>query len=173
MESLYNVGMKILTASAIAVVLFAPIDLADPTLYPVPIEPVAEVIIDPEEHLCLQKNIYFEARNQGREGMKGVAAVTLNRVNDPRFPDTICEVVYQRKQFSWANRGDREPRLTVKAEVRAWEMAGEVAERAMLGIMEHSVGQAQYFHTTSVRPGWRGMEPVITIRDHIFLYQPM
>ena len=34
-------------------------------------------------------NIYFEARNQGL-GWSAVASVTLNRVNDKRFPNTVC-----------------------------------------------------------------------------------
>jgi len=62
---------------------------------------------------CLAKNIYFEARNEPFAGQFAVALVTLNRVNDTAFPDTICKVVYQgihttdgfpkrdRCQFSW------------------------------------------------------------------------
>ena len=44
---------------------------------------------------CLALNIYHEARSQGTAGIFGVTAVVLNRVNDERFPNTICEVVYQ------------------------------------------------------------------------------
>ena len=62
---------------------------------------------------CLAENIYFEARNQGFAGWVAVAQVTLNRVRDDRFPNTICEVVKQgltyesgfpirdKCQFSW------------------------------------------------------------------------
>ena len=44
---------------------------------------------------CLAKNIYFEARNEPFAGQFAVALVTLNRVNDSAFPNTICKVVYQ------------------------------------------------------------------------------
>src|SRR6056300_583226 len=45
------------------------------------------------ETMCLAENVYFEARNQGTAGKLAVIAVTLNRVEDERFPDTICGVV--------------------------------------------------------------------------------
>jgi len=32
-----------------------------------------------------------------------VGSVVLNRTEDPRFPDDVCEVVSQRGQFSWYN----------------------------------------------------------------------
>ena len=49
-----------------------------------------------EEHIqCLAVNIYHEARDQGTAGKLAVSAVVLNRVNDKRFPNTVCEVVLQ------------------------------------------------------------------------------
>src|SRR5210317_144981 len=58
-----------------------------------------------DDMYCLQQNIYFEARNQSINGQIAVAWVTLHRVDDPRYPNTICEVVWQRKQFSWTHDG--------------------------------------------------------------------
>ena len=50
----------------------------------------------PEEELeCLIQNIYFEASTQNEYGKIGVAQVTLNRVDSPDFPNTICGVVHQ------------------------------------------------------------------------------
>lgn len=37
--------------------------------------------------------------------MKAVAIVTINRVKNSKFPGTICDVVYQPKQFSWTLSG--------------------------------------------------------------------
>ena len=54
---------------------------------------------------CLALNVYHEARDQGTAGLFGVTAVVLNRVNDKRFPNTICEVVYQGPtRESWKTR---------------------------------------------------------------------
>ncbi len=50
---------------------------------------------------CLSKNIYHEAANQSDDGRAAVGFVTLTRYNDRNFPDTICDVVFERKQFSW------------------------------------------------------------------------
>ena len=50
---------------------------------------------DPEGMECLAKNIYFESRNQSHLGQMAVAHVTINRVLDKRYPDTVCKVVHQ------------------------------------------------------------------------------
>ena len=78
-------------------------------------EPIPEVeekefkpinVFDVEEARCLAENIYHEARNQGTAGWLAVAAVTLNRVTDDRFPDSICGVVFQSEtRESWRTKG--------------------------------------------------------------------
>ena len=50
---------------------------------------------------CLARNIWYEARGEGLAGWKVVADVTLNRVANQKFPDSVCAVVYQPYQFSW------------------------------------------------------------------------
>ncbi|MGH6921343.1 MAG: cell wall hydrolase, partial [Geminicoccaceae bacterium] len=57
------------------------------------------------EH-CLALAMYWEAQSEGPDGMLAVAAVVLNRVAHPEFPDTVCGVVRQGGesppcQFSW------------------------------------------------------------------------
>ena len=56
-----------------------------------------------EKHIeCLAMNMYHEARNQGTAGRLAVSAVVMNRVNDKRFPNTVCEVVLQSQmKKSW------------------------------------------------------------------------
>mgnify|MGYP003324414285 CR=1 FL=1 len=44
------------------------------------------------DRFCLAQNIYFEAGNQPFIGRYAVANVTLNRVNDSQFPNTVCDV---------------------------------------------------------------------------------
>ena len=63
-----------------------------------------------ESAICLAKNMYYEARNQGTAGWMAVTAVVLNRVNDDRFPNTICEVVKQGPdRKSWKDPSVRIP----------------------------------------------------------------
>lgn len=73
---------------------------------------------------CLVKNMYWEARGEGWEGMKAVAQVTLNRVKSDKWPDTVCGVVRQPHQFSWTRnlRWDR-PLTDEKSEWRAAAIA--------------------------------------------------
>ncbi len=46
-----------------------------------------------------------EGGNQQKSGMKRIMEVILNRVNDPMFPDTVQEVVYQSGQFESVTNG--------------------------------------------------------------------
>jgi spore germination cell wall hydrolase CwlJ-like protein len=53
-------------------------------------------VIDLKELQCLARNIFFEAANEPLEGKVAVGIVTLNRVQDERFPKSVCGVVDQR-----------------------------------------------------------------------------
>jgi spore germination cell wall hydrolase CwlJ-like protein len=55
----------------------------------------------PKEVQCLAMSIYYEAKGESLAGKYAVADVVLNRVEDGRFPDTICEVITQKNQFHW------------------------------------------------------------------------
>ena len=52
---------------------------------------------------CMALNIYYEARGSNLADRAGVADVVLNRVNDSRYPDTICDVVKQGRKDSAGN----------------------------------------------------------------------
>ena len=45
--------------------------------------------------ICLALNTYHEAKNQSLVGQIATAQVVMNRVEDNRFPGTVCEVVKQ------------------------------------------------------------------------------
>ena len=133
---------------------------------------------------CLAKNIFFEARDQSVAGQVAVAWVTLNRVNNARYPNTICGVVTQgmrddsgnmlknKCQFSWYCDG--KPDVIAKAEVaqRAWEDAQTIAEVVVLDWIRGQVGTvhgATMYHATYVNPRWANeFKVVMRIDDHIF-----
>lgn len=48
---------------------------------------------------CLAQNIYYEAGREPEEGKVAVGIVTMNRVDDGRFGDDICQVVHQKTVF--------------------------------------------------------------------------
>ena len=58
---------------------------------------------------CMALNIYHEARSLSTAGQLAVAQVTLNRVQSQKYPNTICEVVYQGKHWV-AKDGTKYPR---------------------------------------------------------------
>lgn len=56
-------------------------------------------IFTDEEVEALAQMLYGEARNCDVEGQAAAVWCVLNRVDDPRFPDTVLEVVTQAGQF--------------------------------------------------------------------------
>jgi len=53
-------------------------------------------VVNAKEVACLAKNIFFEAGSEPEEGKVAVGLVTINRSQDPRFPNTVCGVVDQK-----------------------------------------------------------------------------
>ena len=58
-----------------------------------------------DDRIALACNIYWEARTESVQGMLAVVEVTMNRVDSKKYPDTVAEVVWQHKQFSWTKDG--------------------------------------------------------------------
>ena len=118
---------------------------------------------------CLAKNIYWEAGGESDVGKAAVAAVTLNRANHPRYPGSVCGVVYQNVgrscQFSWACNAKRNKTPTGLR----WRQSVEVAERVLSGDMDDPTGGALYFHGTRERPSWSRTRLLTTrLGGHIF-----
>lgn len=68
----------------------------------------------------MAKIIWLESGNQSDEGQQAVAEVILNRVNNPRFPNTVTEVLYQRGQFTSVRAlGRAKPDARVYANMQA------------------------------------------------------
>jgi hypothetical protein len=69
---------------------------------------------------CLAKNVYYEARDQELAGQLAVTFVTLKRVSHKWWPNTICEVVWDDKAFSWTHDGkpDNPYELEVYEEIK-------------------------------------------------------
>ena len=125
-----------------------------------------------KDRYCLQQNIYFEARNQSTIGQVAVAWVTINRMETKRYPNTICEVVWQNKQFSWTHDGKSDLPGTTVLEQRAWEDAGLVAKVVLLDWARDRsspVDVATMYHADYVSPYWAASyDPVVKIDNHIF-----
>ena len=129
--------------------------------------------------MCMAANIYHEAKNQSMLGQFAVAQVVMNRVEDSRFPDTICEVVKQgltyrngkvvigKCQFSWYCDGKSdEPNRDSKA----WSNAIRHASIIMTETINIDVTDgATHYHASYVRPAWAKTKKRTTrIDKHIF-----
>lgn len=88
---------------------------ADVEPYPIDEEPF-EVVFEEDEYWLSDEEIELialvtmgEAEGEPELGQRLVIDTILNRVDDPHFPDTVTEVVYQANQFSvmWNGRLDR------------------------------------------------------------------
>lgn len=129
---------------------------------------------DNRQLTCLALNVYHEARGEPAAGQYAVAKVTLNRVASPRYPNTICEVVYQKKwdrirrryvgAFSWTEF-DVKPSLKNKA----WQQALRVAEDVFTREQVPELEGALFYHASSIKPSWaRYKKPVAHIGRHVF-----
>ena len=117
-----------------------------------------------EEYECLSTTIYLEARDQSENGQIAVGEVILARVSSDKFPNTICEVVHQKKQFSCYNKKV----ITIK-DKKSFMRAKRLAIRLLFGAYRPVVGKALYYHNLKVRPSWsEAFNRKIRLGRHIF-----
>jgi len=119
--------------------------------------------------LCLWR----EARGESFEGKAAVADVILNRVADPRWPDSTVGVITQRWQFSAFNAND--PNVTKFPDPASnpaeWSAFVECFQVADQKLKEGPAIQADHYHTTSMQPfpKWtRRMRRVGVKGNHVF-----
>ncbi|HSA80911.1 MAG TPA: cell wall hydrolase [Geminicoccaceae bacterium] len=119
---------------------------------------------------CLALALYWEAKSEGPAGMLAVAAVVLNRVAHPQFPDTVCAVVTEGGetppcQFSWwcDGKSDR------PTEQHAWTLAQRLARSVVAAPPHDPTRGALFFHNTSISTPWvRRRERTVQIGRHMF-----
>ena len=127
---------------------------------------------------CLALNIYFESRNQPIEGQVAVSQVVLERVKSKKYPNTVCEVVFQGPTYSWSVNYPIRDRcqfswycdgLSDKPKDKtAWLNSLEVAEKVYYGLTDIVKG-ATHYHSVKVNPWWAKYKvKVKQIGDHIF-----
>jgi spore germination cell wall hydrolase CwlJ-like protein len=120
---------------------------------------------------CLTSAIYYEAGQEPLAGQQAVAQVVLNRVRHPAFPSSVCGVVYQGStrptgcQFTFTCDGS----LARAPERSSWNRAREVAQAALSGFVQPSVGNATHYHANYVAPYWAPtLAKISSIGTHIF-----
>src|SRR5688500_10367136 len=124
--------------------------------------------------LCLTQAVYYEAGFEPMAGRRAVAQVVLNRMRHPAFPKSVCGVVYQGSrspvcQFSFVCDGA----LYRAPAAGLWREAKQIAEAALAGYVEPSVGSATHYHADYVAPRWAPMLTKLSkLGAHIFYRWP-
>ncbi len=127
-----------------------------------------------EQFLCLAEALYFEARGESLKGQFAVGEVILNRVDSPKFPDSVCAVVRQgtgrrfQCQFTYNCDGLKEE-IT---EPRAYERVAKVARALLDGAPRRLTDGATYYHTRKVRPHWARKFTRTAELDSHYFYKP-
>ena len=124
--------------------------------------------------MCLAAAIFFEARDQPITGQLAVASVVLNRVESPRWPDNVCDVVFQTKQFSFTHDGKSDnykKYASNKTEGQAIEVAETIAQEVLDG---NRLGlTSTHYHTVNVNPFWAKLYHFDgRVGDHLFYTAP-
>lgn len=109
----------------------------------------------------LARIVRAEAQTEPFEGKVAVAAVVLNRVESPKFPNTIREVIYQRGQFQPVANGQIN-KPADKESIRA--------VYAALSDMRHIAKEALFFYNPAIATS-RWLDSRVTavvIGQHVF-----
>ena len=108
----------------------------------------------------LAKVVYGEARGEPYTGQVAVAAVVLNRVKSPDFPNTISGVVYQPWAFTCVNDG--------QINLSPNQSAINAARDALNG-WDPSYGALYYYNPKTATNQWiRQLKIHTTIGNHVF-----
>ena len=125
---------------------------------------------------CLAEALYFEARGEPIKGQLAVGEVILNRVEDTRYPSSICKVINQGTgrrfacQFTYTCDG----KLETVHERKPYEMALKIAKILMTTHDRRLTRGSTHYHSNYVNPRWsKKFERVAKFGRHIFYRQPM
>jgi spore germination cell wall hydrolase CwlJ-like protein len=111
---------------------------------------------------CMTRVMYFESNRSSPEGMLAVGTVVMNRVHDPKFPNSVCGVVGQKNQFAPGVLWNR--MKEGKSQALAREMAGKV----LRGDRHPGVQNAKFFHTEGYSFPYTNMHYVLVAGGNAF-----
>ncbi|HET7656718.1 MAG TPA: spore cortex-lytic enzyme [Bacillales bacterium] len=109
----------------------------------------------------MARMVFAEAKGEPFIGQVAVAAVILNRINSPKFPNTVSGVIYQPGAFTsvangelWAGNPDKQAKKAVIDALNGWDP---------------SDGALYYFNPAKATSDWIWSRPQIKkIGEHIF-----
>ena len=80
---------------------------------------------------CLARNIFYESRGEPLEGKVAVGVVTINRSQDPRYPNSVCGVIKQKTVHTVPHQTTVTTYPTENTEERVTETKTTVIQRVV------------------------------------------
>ena len=122
---------------------------------------------------CLAQNVWFETRGSAFADKLAVANVVMNRVDALNHPGSVCEVIFQPKQFSWTHDGLSDKVVIKNAIDRdAWTDSVIAAISAYNSALPDISFGSTFFHAGYVQPSWaEGFDRRVAYGGHIFYGQ--
>ena len=143
-----------------------------------------------EDIHCLALNIYHESANEPLRGKIAVSYVVLNRVKSSKFPNTVCDVVFEGPhrphwkdkyrqvpiknmcQFSWYCDGKSDEVFDLDAYEDCFEIARRVLNEYGTERADDPSKGAMWYHADYVNPKWSNtLKRTTKIGRHIFYKQ--
>ncbi len=110
---------------------------------------------------CMARAMYFESNRSSRDGMIAVGSVVMNRVRSEDFPNSVCAVVSQRRQFAPGVMSK-----SMSGEARA--LAEASAAAVLTGERHPNVGGARFFHAAWYNANFNNIHYVLTAGGNAF-----
>jgi spore germination cell wall hydrolase CwlJ-like protein len=119
----------------------------------------------------LAQNIYHEARGESLEGQLMVGIVTVTRMYNGKWGNTIKDVVTAPYQFSWYNKNKK---IKKHLDIKAWNQAKLIARYSFSAYNLFKNENIMYYHRIDILPEWSARhQQLIIIGNHIFYNDPL
>lgn len=114
------------------------------------------------DHECMTRVMYFESNRSSADGMLAVGTTVMNRLDNPKYPKSVCEVVGQRNQFA--------PGVLDKPmNPREAALPSRVADKVLGGDRHPQMpANAMFFHTAGLTFPYDNMHYVLVAGGNAF-----
>lgn len=107
---------------------------------------------DRNQVLCMALNLYHEARGEDNSHQWAVIHVVANRAKHSKYPSSVCEVIWEKGQFTWTRRALE---VNLPRERNAWKESQNKAYKLFTGESKADpTNGATHFYRSHLRPVW-------------------
>lgn len=123
--------------------------------------------------MCLTEAAWFEARNQGQQGIDAVYSVIINRTKSGIYPKSYCEVIKQPSQFSFRNKVKYHVDIKINPSSTEKQLLKEIQYKSMTIVIgefkQNLPDNVLFYHNQKIKPNWgKKFKKYATINDHVF-----